>query len=111
MQTEYITQSKTLVVRLNGELDHHTSEMVRRRVDGDIQRLAPRRVIFDFSGLKFMDSSGIGVIMGRYKNIQRSNGIAAMVNVRPEVKKVFDISGVTKLIPQFDNIDQALKSI
>lgn len=111
LELEFLKENKTLIVRLNCELDHHTSETVRRRVDNDIQRYAPKRLIFDFSGVRFMDSSGIGVIMGRYKNVQRANGTTIMVNVRPEVNKVFEISGIKKLIPQYDNVNQALQSM
>lgn len=111
MNLEFISESRTLIVSIDCELDHHASETVRRRVDGELQRLMPQKVIFDFSGVSFMDSSGIGVIMGRYKNIQRANGTAIMVNVKPEIKKVFEIAGITKLIPQYDNINQALKNM
>lgn len=111
MDLEFLPENRTLIVRINCEMDHHTSETIRRRVDGEIQRLSPQKLVFDFSGVSFMDSSGIGVIMGRYKNIQRTNGTAVMVNVKPEVRKVFEISGVTKLIPQYDNIKQALQNM
>lgn len=111
MELEFLAESRTLVVRIECELDHHTSEAVRRKVDNEIQRLAPRKVVFDFLGVSFMDSSGVGVIMGRYKNIVRTNGAAAMINVRPEIRKVFEISGVTKIIPQYDNIKQAVQSM
>ena len=111
MNLEFIEEKRTLIIKIDCELDHHTSEAIRRRVDGEIQRLEPKKLIFDFSGVNFMDSSGIGVIMGRYKNIQRVKGIAIMVNVKPEVKKVFDIAGITKIIPQYDNINQALQSM
>ncbi len=111
MELEFMTESRTLVVKIDCELDHHASEAIRRKVDAEIQRLTPRKVVFDFSGVSFMDSSGIGVIMGRYKNIKRANGTAVMVNVRPEVKRVLEISGVTKLIPQYENLDQALQNM
>ena len=111
MKLEFLPESRTLIVKIDCEIDHHTSETIRRKVDGEIQRLTPRKVIFDFSGVSFMDSSGIGVIMGRYKNVQRVNGATIMVNVKPAVNKVFEISGITKLIPQFDNINQALESM
>lgn len=111
MELDFLPESRTLVVKIDCELDHHTSETVRRRVDNEIQRIMPKKLIFDFSGVNFMDSSGIGVIMGRYKSIQRANGTAAMVNIRPEVKRVFDISGVTKVIRHYSSIKQALENM
>ena len=111
MKIEFLQESRTLIVKIDCEIDHHTSETIRRKVDAEIQRLIPQRVIFDFSGVSFMDSSGIGVIMGRYKNVKRVNGATIMVNVKPAVKKVFEISGITKLIPQYDSINQALQSM
>lgn len=111
MEIEFLPENRAMIVRIDCELDHHTSEAIRRKVDGGIQRWLPKKVIFDFSGVSFMDSSGIGLIMGRYKNIRRINGSTVIVNVKPEVKRVFEISGITKLIPQYDNIKQALQSM
>lgn len=111
MEIKYLKESKILVVKIDGEIDHHTCEDIRKKVDNEMQKYMPNGIIFDFSKVKFMDSSGIGVIIGRYKNMQRLNGKAAMVNVRPEVKRIFEISGLFKIIPLYDSLEQAISGM
>lgn len=111
MDLEFIKELSALVVKINCELDHHSSDLLRRKVDGELQRYMPKNLIFDFDGVGFMDSSGIGMIMGRYKNIKSYDGKAVMANVRPEIKRIFEISGITKIIPQYANLAKALESI
>ena len=59
----------------------------------------PRKTIFDFSGVTFMDSAGIGMVIGRYKMVAMLGGKVAMINVKPSIKKVFEMSGILKIIP------------
>ena len=75
MEIEYSKEDKLITVKLNTEIDHDLSEKIRRRVDYEIQRHVPRKVVFDFTNTGFMDSAGIGLIIGRYKliNILRWN--------------------------------------
>lgn len=67
MNIEYDTKDKLLVLKITEEIDHHTTEKIRRRADYEINRLLPRKVIFDFDSVTFMDSAGIGFLIGRYK--------------------------------------------
>ena len=67
MNIEYDTKDKLLVLKITEEIDHHTTEKIRRRADYEINRLLPRKVIFDFNSVTFMDSAGIGFLIGRYK--------------------------------------------
>lgn len=111
LDLEFVRDCSTLIVKISCELDHHTSDSLRRKVDSEIQRYLPKNVIFDFTGVRFMDSSGIGMIMGRYKNIKRYDGKTVMANVRPEIMRVFEISGITKIIPQYKSTAKALESM
>ena len=70
MHTKYIQEDKLLLLEITEEIDHHTTEEIRRKADNEITRFMPRKVIFDFSGVTFMDSAGIGMILGRYKMIK-----------------------------------------
>ena len=99
MKVEYNTASKQLLLKITEEIDHHTCEKIRKRADYEIQIHIPRKVIFDFEKVNFMDSSGIGMIIGRYKLVSMFGGNMTMINVKPNVKKVFEMSGVLKLIP------------
>lgn len=100
-----------LIIRIDGDIDHHTCEEIRNKVDQEINRRNPRSIIFDMKNVNFMDSSGIGVIIGRYKLIMTNGGIAAMINLKPQVKRVYDICGLKKIIPIYENEKAAVESI
>ena len=99
MNIEYDTKDKLLVLKITEEIDHHTTEKIRRRADYEINRLLPRKVIFDFNSVTFMDSAGIGFLIGRYKEAKVLGGETEIINVRPSIKKVLEMCGVSKLIP------------
>lgn len=99
MKTKYNNEHKQLFIKITEEIDHHTCEKIRKRADYEIQIHIPKKVIFDFGEVTFMDSSGIGMIIGRYKLVSMFGGKMTMINVKPNVKKVFEMSGVLKLIP------------
>ncbi len=99
MNSKYDKDDKVLFLEITEEIDHHTTENIRRKADDEITRFMPRKVIFDFSNVSFMDSAGIGMILGRYKMMKMLGGSLEMENVSPSVKKIFDMSGVTKICP------------
>ena len=66
----------------------------------------PRKVIFDFSNVAFMDSAGIGMLLGRYKVIKMLGGQLELMNVNKQVEKVFEISGILKIIPLIKNNEE-----
>lgn len=70
MNVNHFIEEKTLVLEITEELDHHSSEKIRKRADYEIQRFMPKKVIFDFKRVNFMDSAGIGLILGRYKQTE-----------------------------------------
>ena len=69
MNSVFFENDKTLLVEITEEIDHHTTEKIRRKIDDDITRYMPRKVIFDFNKVSFMDSAGIGMIIGRYRMV------------------------------------------
>ena len=105
MKIKHFIKEKMLVVEITEELDHHESEKIRRRVDYEIQRFIPKRVIFDFDRVVFMDSAGIGLIIGRYKNIASYGGSLELMNVKEKVKRIFEMSGILKMIPIIDTYE------
>lgn len=98
MQTEYKKEDKSLTLRITEELDHHTVERIRRKADYEIERYIPRKVILDFNQVSFMDSAGIGLILGRYKNVNVLGGKLEVINVNEQVIKILNMSGLSKLI-------------
>ena len=103
MIVKHFIESKTLVFEITEELDHHICERIRRRADYEIQRFMPKKVILDFNKVQFMDSAGIGLVLGRYKNANSFGGKLELINVSEKIKKVFEMSGVLKLISIVDD--------
>ena len=99
MNVSYHKKDKILFIRLTEEIDHHTTEKIRRIADYEIERHIPRKVIFDFNKVSFMDSAGIGLILGRYKNASILGSKVELVNVNKSVYKILKMSGIIKLIP------------
>lgn len=99
MQTEYIKQDKALVVRISEEIDQDTVDKIKRKIDDEIEKYLPKKVIFDFEDITFMDSSGIGMILGRYKLIKLIGGDMEIVNVSKTVNRIFKMSGIGRIIP------------
>ena len=67
MESKYYNEDKLLILKLTEEIDECTVQKIRRKADYEIERYMPRKVIFDFNSVTFMDSAGIGLIIGRYK--------------------------------------------
>jgi stage II sporulation protein AA (anti-sigma F factor antagonist) len=111
LQVDVYTRGDILVVHMSGELDHHTSELVRNRVDQEITQQNSQHLILNLGGLTFMDSSGLGVILGRYKRITQNGGKMAISNVNPQILRLFEMAGLLKLIPICDTEEQALLEV
>lgn len=98
-----------LIVRLSKDLDHHNALYLRERSDQILDRNSIRNIIFDFTNSSFMDSSGIGVIMGRYKRIIFTGGKVAVTGVGDTVDRIFKISGLYKIIDKYETVKDAIK--
>ncbi len=99
MNSKYIAEDKLLILEITEEIDHHQAEKIRRKADDEITKFMPRKVILDFKDVTFMDSAGIGMVLGRYKMINMIGGKLEMENVSVPLKKIFDMSGITKICP------------
>ena len=102
MIVEFKKEGKLLIFKLTEDVDQHTSEKIRRKMDNEIKRYIPRKVIFDFSNISFMDSAGIGMVLGRYKLAKMLDGELEIINVNKSMKKIFDMSGVSRIINIFE---------
>lgn len=98
MEIEYLNKDKVLVFKITEEIDHCAVEKIRRKADLEIEKHIPRKVIFDFESVTFMDSAGIGLIIGRYKNITSLGGSLEVINATETVNKILIMSGVNKII-------------
>lgn len=100
-----------LLIRLAGELDHHTAEQLRAAVTDVLERERIKAIVLNLNELTFMDSSGLGVILGRYKQIQRMGGEMVVCSVSPSIKRLFDMSGLFKIIRLEVNEQYALQTL
>lgn len=99
MESKFYDKDKLLVFKIKEEIDDCSVQKIRRRADYEIERYMPRKVIFDFDSVTFMDSAGIGLIIGRYKFTNMLGGKLEVANLKQSVKKIFEMSGILKLIP------------
>ena len=99
MESKFYEEDKLLVFKITDEIDDCNVQKIRRKADYEIERYMPRKVVFDFDSVTFMDSSGIGLIIGRYKFTNMLGGKLEVANLTQSVKKIFEMSGILKLIP------------
>lgn len=99
MESKFYDKDKLLVFKIKEEIDDCSVQKIRRKADYEIERYMPRKVIFDFDSVTFMDSAGIGLIIGRYKFTNMLGGKLEVANLTQSVKKIFEMSGILKLIP------------
>lgn len=98
MNTIYNKEDKLLILEITEEIDHHTTEKIRRKADYEIERYSPSKAIFDFNKVTFMDSAGIGMLIGRYKLVSMLGGEMEMIHVKPSIKKIFEMCGMPKIM-------------
>lgn len=111
MYLRFSKEGNTLIIGLNGELDHHSAEEVRNKIDDRIDRDKINKLILDFSGVTFMDSSGIGVVIGRYKKLNMRDGVVCIAEINNNVKRVFELSGLFKIIKAYNTVEEALNRV
>lgn len=111
MDLNLIGDKKTIIVKINAELDHHSATEIRKAVDSRLKNSNAVNVIFDFSRVNFMDSSGIGVIMGRYKLCRILGGKVIIFGLKKNVKRIIEMSGIDALIKICQTSEEALKSV
>ena len=99
MFTDYDESNRMLTINFCGEIDHHTCLETAKKTDDVIRKYLPQKVVFDFEDVSFMDSSGIGMLLGRYKQLIRFGGKAEMRNLNSDMKRIFTMSGIFKIIP------------
>lgn len=95
LNTDY--KNGILTVYLNGEIDHNRAANLRTSIDGQVSALRPRTLELDFSKVNFMDSSGIGLIMGRYRSVGLIGGDLKVSNIPPNLSRIIELSGVGTL--------------
>lgn len=88
---------RVLTAYLEGEIDHHSARHMREIIDASIMSSAPQMLVLDFKDVTFMDSSGIGLVMGRYKELANIGGELHITNTTPHITKVMKLAGLERL--------------
>ena len=102
MDIKFSNVDDFLIVELIGELDHHSAEEVRVKIDDRIDRDNIKKVILNFRNVTFMDSSGIGIIMGRYKTVSLIGGEVWAVHTNERIRKILIFSGAAKIMQIYE---------
>ncbi|WP_054024322.1 anti-sigma F factor antagonist [Bacillus sp. FJAT-28004] len=111
LQAELEQYRNVLIVRLRGELDHHTADVVRFKMEEALLRGNSDHIILSLKELQFMDSSGLGVILGRYKQVKSKGGKMVVCDVNPNVHRLFEMSGLFKILTIHENERTAISSL
>ena len=89
--------NNSIYALLEGDIDHHSAKSIREKIDEEIEKNRPNLLTLDFGKVNFMDSSGIGLILGRYKLMKFLNGNIEIINASPRIERIIKLSGLCKL--------------
>jgi len=106
----FTVRHKILIISVTGDIDQHNASSIREQIDLRISHENVKKVIFDFSKLDFMDSSGIGIIIGRYKLMATLGGDVCIVATKPTLRKLLELSGVRRIARICDSLSDAMKT-
>ena len=108
MDIKFSDERNALVMDISGEFDHRYSIRIRNEADRKIVTFPDKHFIFDLSKVSFMDSSAIGVILGRYKLVSWFNGKISIISPNKTLLRILEMSGIPKIIPIYNSLDDAL---
>lgn len=110
VELEHEDLGDAVVVHVQGELDEHTAQAFRERLDALVQGRRVRYLVLDLRQLTFIDSSGIGALLGRYRRLQQEGGRMAIVRPAAHVRAVLELAGVARVVPVYASARQALQA-
>ena len=99
----YEARGQVLIIHLPKELDHHNCRNLKYETDLLLSENYINRIVFDFSGTEFMDASGIGVLLNRYKQMAANGGRVALCGVNARVQRILTIGGMSRVVGEFGN--------
>lgn len=111
MELTIVGKYRTLVIRPDEELDQHCADDIRKGADKLLKKTGLKNVAFDMRRVNFMDSSGIGVIMGRYRSVATIGGAVAVFGMNKNIRRVLEMSGVKELVLITDKMQDALEEV
>ena len=111
MEVTYIPKHRLILVRVTGEIDHHSAESIRRVTEKEIRRTSAINIALDFGSVPFMDSSGIGMIIGRYKTASSLGGSVIVFDANEQVMRLMDMSGLSRLVIISDTMQKGITAM
>lgn len=97
MSVEINVTGEVVTAYLGGELDHHSAKEMREAIDSSVDLNMPTLLVLDFKNISFMDSSGIGLVMGRYRNLMKTGAQLHITGASPQIYKVLKLAGIERL--------------
>ena len=97
MSVQINVTGEVVTAYLGGELDHHTAKEMRETIDNAIELNMPTLLVLDFKDISFMDSSGIGLVMGRYRNLIKTGAELHIIGAPPNIFKMLKLAGIERL--------------
>jgi len=104
-------EKNCLLVAIFGEIDISITDSLREDIDRALDNYGSVQLVIDLSGVDFIDSSGLGVILGRYKRLAGKGGKVILAGARPQVKKVLELSGLLNLMEEYNSADEVINKI
>ncbi|MCY0893038.1 MAG: anti-sigma F factor antagonist [Acidibacillus sp.] len=111
VQIETLNRGSMMIATLHGELDHHAAEHVRGTLDREIDATKTKYLILDLRGITFMDSSGLGVILGRYKKLHSQSGELIITSLSKPIERLFEMSGLHKIVKIYKDRATAIQAL
>jgi len=100
-----------LVIKLEGELDVCGADNFRMTVDQALDETGAKNILLNMQAVSFIDSSGLGVILGRYKRINQLGGKLLVIHLEPQVQRIFELAGLMKIFTFYKSEEQALEQL
>jgi stage II sporulation protein AA (anti-sigma F factor antagonist) len=111
LQIQHEVLDNTLLVSVAGELDLETAPRLRVLVDSELAQSGARNLLLDLAGVSFLDSSGLGAILGRYRTVAAAGGRMGIAGARTGIKRVLRLSGVAQIVSLFNSRETGLRSM
>lgn len=108
MEIDVEVMGESAVVRVAGELDLREADSFRRVLEGLLADGRVTHLVLNLERLAYIDSSGLGVILGRYRGLQRRGGRVSLVGLQPQVRRIMELSGILRIMPEFGDEATAL---
>jgi stage II sporulation protein AA (anti-sigma F factor antagonist) len=101
-------KQETLFIRLRGELDLGAADHLRNALEQALDREPIINLVFNLAGVSFIDSSGLGVLLGRYKRVSKNGGKVMLVSPQPQVRRILELSGLFRIMDELSSESEAL---